>query len=79
MLIGRTDSSSGGLAVATEKVTTKILLLKSNKFNMAATVFLPFIEKFLVTNWVTIISLFDLSRSFNLFLEAAVLRSRCLL
>ena len=37
------------------------------------------IEKFLVTNWVTIVSLFDLSRSLNLFQGATVLRSRCLL
>ena len=45
----------------------------------SATVLLPFIEKFLVTNWVTLVPLFDPFRSFNLFLEAAVLRSRCLL
>ena len=45
----------------------------------SAKVPLPFIEKFLVTNWVTIVPLFDPFRSFNLFLEAAVLRSRCLL
>ena len=45
----------------------------------SAKVPLPFIEKFLVTNWVTTVPLFDPFRSFNLFLEAAVLRSRCLL
>jgi len=32
-----------------------------------------------VTNWVTLVPLFDPFRSFNLFLEAAVLRSRYLL
>ena len=36
----------------------------------SAKVPLPLIEKFLVTNWVTIVPLFDPFRSFNLFLEA---------
>ena len=60
------QSPGGGLAASIAVVLLRRVLL-------------PFIEKFLVTNWVTIVLLFEPFRSFNLFLEAAVLRSRCLL